>query len=82
MQSEPALADYLELRLGAALDPQDVQTMLTDDLAAGETCVCVDWIAVDDRLFMLSLRPGQSPQCTPLTISQSTVRNFVTTALA
>ena len=34
MQSEPALADYLELRLGAALDPQDVQTMLTDDLAA------------------------------------------------
>ncbi len=82
MVQDPQLSEYLELRMGTALDAADLEAMVTEDAEAGRPCVCIDWIAVNDRLFLLSLRPGQHPQVTPLPLQLSTVRAFVSNNLA
>jgi len=82
MVQDPQLSEYLELRMGTALDAADLEAMVTEDAEAGRPCVCIDWIAVNDRLFLLSLRPGQHPQVTPLPLQLSTMRAFVSNNLA
>ena len=82
MVHDPQLSEYLELRMGTALDADDLEAMMTDDTEAGCPCVCIDWIAVRDRLFLLAVRPGQHPQLIPLSLQLSTVRAFVNNNLA
>lgn len=82
MREDPQLSEYLELRMGAALDAADLEAMVKEDAAAGHSCVCIDWIAVGDRLFLLAVRPGQHPQLVPLPLQLSTVRAFVSNNLA
>jgi hypothetical protein len=82
MVHDPQLSEYLELRLGTALDAADLEAMMTEDTEAGRFYVCIDWIAVGDRLFLLATRPGQHPQLVPLPLHLSTVRAFVSHNLA
>jgi len=81
MAQDPQLSEYLELRMGSALSADDLQSMLSEDLEAGHSCVCIDWVAVGDRLFLLSLRPNHLPQVIPLPIQLSTVQDFVSNVL-
>ena len=71
------LSEYLELRMGTALDAANLEEMMIEDAEAGRSWVCIDWIAVNERLFLLALRPGQPPQLIPLPLQLSTVRAFV-----
>lgn len=82
MAQDPQLSEYLELRMGSALSADDLQLMVTEDLGSVRSCVCVDWVAVGDRLFLLSLRPNQPPQLSPLPIQLSTVQDFVINVLS
>jgi hypothetical protein len=77
MAGDPRLREYLELRSGAAIDGADLVSMLTVGPATEHACVCVDWIAAGNRLFLLSVRPGHPPQLTPLTLPLSVVQAFV-----
>jgi len=77
MAQTPQLVDYLELRVGTALDQNDLATMLQPEVDAGNNCVCVDWLAVDDRLFLLTIRPGEMPVCVQLDLNVNDVRTFV-----
>jgi CHAT domain-containing protein len=82
MARDPNLSEYLELRTGAAVDMNDLKSMLTTDAEAGHSCVCIDWIALGDRLFLLALRPGTPPQIVPLPLRLGEVRAFVRDNLA
>ncbi|MBI1925127.1 CHAT domain-containing protein [Candidatus Poribacteria bacterium] len=82
MVQHPQLSEYLELRMGTALDAADLEGMMIEDAEAGRSWVCIDWIAVNERLFLLALRPGQHPQLIPLPLQLSTVRAFVSNNLA
>lgn len=82
MAQDPQLSEYLELRMGSAPSTDDLQSMLNEDLEVGHSCVCVDWVAVGDRLFLLFLRPNHPPQVIPLPIQLSTVQDFVSHILA
>lgn len=77
MMKDPQLSEYLELRMGKALDAVDLEAMVKDDIIAGCPCVFIDWIAVNDRLFLIALRPGKHPDLIPLSLQLSTVRAFV-----
>ncbi len=77
MRQDSRLGDYLEIRAGAALDAVDLQTMTTEETQAGRACVCVDWVAVGERLFLVAVRPGQAPQLQPLPLRLGAVRAFV-----
>lgn len=81
MVHDPQLSHYLELRMGTALDATDLKAMMTADTEVRRPCVCIDWIAVGDRLFLLAVRPGQHPQLIPLPLQLSTVRAFVSNNL-
>ncbi|MBV9386792.1 MAG: CHAT domain-containing protein [Chroococcidiopsidaceae cyanobacterium CP_BM_ER_R8_30] len=81
MSQDPHLADYLELRIGAALDTDALKEMLTDT-DQRTACVCIDWIGVNDRLFLIALRPGNTPQIIPISLRLSAIRNFVSANLA
>jgi len=61
MEHDSRLSEYLELRRGTALDAVDLAVTTTDDIEAGYSYLCIDWIAVGDRLFLLTARPGQHP---------------------
>ncbi|HEX8141476.1 MAG TPA: CHAT domain-containing protein [Pyrinomonadaceae bacterium] len=82
MARDTYLSDYLELRTGASLERDDLDALLEPEIEAGRPCVCLDWISVGDHLFLLALRPGGPPQLIPLTLTLSTVRDFVTENLA
>lgn len=77
MAQDPHLAEYLELRQGAAVDPSDVAALLKPEKASGQTCICVDWATAGDRLILFTLRPGQAPRMALLPIRASAVRAFV-----
>jgi len=77
MADDPRLAEYLELRNGAALDAADLATMIGDT-----RCVCVDWVTDGSQLFLLVIRPGQSPQLTALSLRLSDVASFVRSYLS
>ncbi|MBC7817346.1 MAG: CHAT domain-containing protein, partial [Planctomycetaceae bacterium] len=76
MNQEPLLAGYLELRIGAAVEPDDLQSMLGEDDSVS-TCVFFDWIATSDRLHLIAIRPGQSPMIERLPMGLSSIRRFV-----
>jgi CHAT domain-containing protein len=82
MAEDPQLTEYLELRLGATLSADDLPSMAIEDSGVSHSYVCVDWIAVGDRLFLLTIRPNHPPQVTPLPIQLSTVQAFVSNILA
>jgi CHAT domain-containing protein len=77
MARDPRLSEYLELRTGTAVDESDLAAAL-----AGTRCVCADWVAEGDRLFLLTLRPGQAPRIWPLPLRLQDVQRFVATHLA
>jgi CHAT domain-containing protein/tetratricopeptide (TPR) repeat protein len=81
MKRDPNLSEYLELRTGTALDADDLTSLITTDAGAGYSSVCIDWIAVGERLFLLALRPGQSPQLVELPLRLGAVRSFINTYL-
>lgn len=82
MTEDVHLADYLELRLGLALDADDLETLLTPAEQPETTCLCVDWVAVGDLLFLLVLRPGQPAHLERLPLRLSTVQTFVQDTLS
>ncbi|MBC7821339.1 MAG: CHAT domain-containing protein, partial [Planctomycetaceae bacterium] len=51
-------------------------TMLVEDDAVS-TCVFFDWFATSDRLYLIAIRPGQSPMIERLPMGLSSVRRFV-----
>lgn len=77
MSKDPSLAEYLELRTGSALDLADLKSMLTEDAIAGRRCVCIDWYAVEDRLFLIATRIDAAPEMVELPLQLSQVRDFV-----
>lgn len=77
MRGDEHLADYLELRTGAALELNDLEEMLGPDTAAGRSWVCVDWVSVGDGLLMIALRQGRPPQVYSLSLTLGEVRAFV-----
>lgn len=77
MAHDPSLSEYLELRTGSALDLADLESMLNEDATAGRRCVCFDWYAVEDRLFLIAGRTGAQPEMVELPLRLSTVRAFV-----
>jgi tetratricopeptide (TPR) repeat protein len=81
MGQDPLLSEYLELRTGAALDESDLQSMLGEGLAS-RPCVCIDWFAIGDRLFLLAVRSGRQPELIDLPLPLSKVRAFVRNDLA
>jgi CHAT domain-containing protein len=74
MAQDPLLAEYLELRTGAAVDLEGLKKLLAPDLAAGLSCVCVDWVEVKDRLVLLALRVGSEPEMVRLAATATQVR--------
>jgi CHAT domain-containing protein len=81
MRADALLAEYLELRTGAALDAADLELMFSEGDAAVSACVCIDWFAIGDRLFLVAVRPGREPELIPLSLSLSKVRAFVSNDL-
>lgn len=77
MAQDPSLSEYLELRTGSALDLADLEAMLKEDATARRRCVCIDWYAVEDRLFLIAARTGTQPEMVELPLLLSTVRAFV-----
>lgn len=82
MASDPHLADYLELRTGAAVEREDLEEMLAPDAEADRPCVCVDWVTAGERLFLLAVRPGGAPQMVPLAKPMRAAREFIRGNLA
>ena len=81
MTQDSYLSEYLELRTGAALDADALASLITTDAETEYSCVCIDWIAVGERLFLIALRPGQPPQVVKLSLQLSAVRSFISTNL-
>ena len=81
MSSDALLSEYLELRTGAVLAAADLEMMLRESDAAARACVCIDWFAIGDRLFLVAVRPGAEPELIPLSLSLSKVRTFVSNDL-
>ena len=77
MGQDPSLAEYVEFRTGSALDLADLDAMLSEDANAASKCVCIDWYAVEDRVFLIAARTGAQPRMVQLPLPLSMVRAFV-----
>lgn len=77
MNHDAALSEYMELRVGSALDATDLESMFTETTLAGRACVCVDWFVVEDQMFLIAVRPGSPPQVVELPLSLERIRSFV-----
>lgn len=77
MLQHPLLADYLELQQGMALDLDTMYALLAPDNGPFPAQVYVDWLALGDHLFLLTVRSNEMPHLHRLSISLSTVADFV-----
>jgi hypothetical protein len=79
MSRDPRLADYLDLRLGGAVDRGELETVLRAQAEAGtgRSVCCADWVAVGDRLWLLAWRAGEEPRTTALALGVGYVRGFL-----
>ncbi len=50
MTSDPAFGDYVELRSGVAVETDDLESLLGMEEFRQQPVVCVDWVAVGERL--------------------------------
>ena len=81
MGEDPHLASYLALRLGSPLSSEDLRALLASYDAAGHSYVCVDWVSVGQRLWLIALPMNGTPQMQPVPLTVDEVRNFVTHSL-
>ncbi len=81
LTQDPHLANYLALRLGAALSADDLSGLLAPEMDAARSCVCVDWFSVGDRLWIVTLPLNGVPYMERLPIDVSTARQFVMDSL-
>jgi CHAT domain-containing protein/TPR repeat protein len=85
MTHDPYLSEYLDLRTGTALDAEDLVALIATDVETVTSSVCIDWIAVGERLYLLALRPDslserlcqRSPQLVELPLRLSQVGSFI-----
>lgn len=82
MREDPSLSEYMELRVGIAVDATDLNSMFSETALGGRTCVCVDWFAVEDQMFLIAVRPGSRAEIVELPVSLDRIRSFVRSDLA
>ena len=81
MREDPRLTNYLALRLGSPVSSEELRAMLAPDGAPRCSCVCVDWITVGQRLWLIALPMNGQPSMQPLSSTVDEVRHFVTHSL-
>lgn len=77
MRTDEYLADYLEIRSGAAVEINDIEAILAPLTATGQRVVCIDWTTVGDLLYLVILQPGNAPQLERLPIGLGAVQAFI-----
>jgi len=77
MRVNPTFADYLEFREGNVVTQDQLSQLLTDTSGKTRAGICVDWISINDQLWMLTNRPNEQPQIERLTLSMTDVMAFV-----
>jgi CHAT domain-containing protein/tetratricopeptide (TPR) repeat protein len=77
MKHDPYLSEYLDLRTGTALEADDLVSLITTNAETAASSVCIDWIAVGERLFLLALRPDRAPQLVELSLRLSQIQSFI-----
>ena len=79
MRAEPALADYVEQRLGDAPDLADIRQTLRD---IARPAALAEWFALGDRLFLALVRKEAEPVIVPLSLGLGEVTRFVAGSLS
>lgn len=82
MREDPSLSEYMELRVGTALDATDLNSMFSETVLGGRACVCVDWFAIEDQIFLIAVRPGSPAEIVEVPVSLDRIRSFVRNDLA
>jgi CHAT domain-containing protein len=77
MSQDRDLTRYLELRTGTAINREQANDLLQSVGETSKLCVCIDWFAVKDRLWLVALRPGGVPEMRPLGMTLSKVNELV-----
>jgi CHAT domain-containing protein len=76
VEADPRLAEYRELRMGAAVDADDLAEILPDG------GVCVDWAFAGTELLLLARRPGSPARMVRIEVDAERLRGFVERELA
>lgn len=74
MSEDPHLQEYLELRTGVAITLEDVETLQASEQ---QTCVCLDWVKIDQTLWLFVKRPSKPPTHHRLTLNMDDVQQFI-----
>jgi CHAT domain-containing protein len=77
LENRPRWRSYLSLTSGAPVTQDQLLTIFRDGELATRSGVCVDWVRVGDRLYLIAARTGQDPQVAPIGVSVSQVEAFV-----
>jgi CHAT domain-containing protein len=77
MAEDPHLTEYLELRTGIAVAQDDISDILTDDNDNVSSGLCVDWITIDDQLWLFCIRRNEQPEMVRLNLTLSEVQTFI-----
>lgn len=81
MAQVPSLDEYMDVRLSTPVTSDDLKKICTNRDGDLIPCVCVDWISLDDQLWLFTVRPGEMPHATPLELSLSEAQSFVQSSL-
>jgi hypothetical protein len=76
IESQPRWRSYVDFTSGAPVSDEQIVTMFRDGTAT-RVGVCIDWVAVGDRLYLISARPGQVPHVVPIRLSVRQVDGFI-----
>lgn len=77
MKTDANLVEYLALREGAAVGPDELEEILSEEITTGKPVVCIDWVSAGDSLFLLLARSGHGAQLQPLPVRLSEVTTFM-----
>lgn len=82
MLKYPKIANYLNLRQGSTPSQAEMQLLLAKRKVKKSDTIYIDWIAIGNRLYLLSLKTNEPPKIYPLDISLSALTTFVQNELA
>jgi CHAT domain-containing protein len=73
----PRWRAYRQFTGGAPLAFDELAAVLSADEAGAPAGVCIDWVAVGERLYLIAARPGEPPRVAPIALSLAHVGAFV-----
>jgi len=77
MVEKPELKTYLQLRIGEAINQDELDSLLASHETNNYSIICIDWVLSENDIFLVSKKRDQSPTLVKLDYTLEQLQTFI-----